>query len=130
MFITNSLFEELISKAKKSSRLRVNFCLHKTQEDKVQKMINVICPGSEVPIHRHLNTEETLVLLKGKIIIRYYNEKMEEVENFELSSNNPVIDIMRGQWHSITVTEPVILLEIKEGPYRPLKNDEILNGNK
>lgn len=55
---------------------------------------------------------------------------MEEIENFELSSNNPVIDIMRGQWHSITVTEPVILLEIKEGPYRPLKNDEIVNGNK
>lgn len=93
-------------------------------------MINVICPGSEVPIHRHLNTEETLVLLKGKIIIRYCNEKMKEIESFELSSNNPVIDIMRGQWHSITVTEPAILLEIKEGPYRPLITDEIANGCK
>lgn len=130
MFITNSLFEELICKAKKSHRLRVNYCLHKTQEDKVQKMINVICPGSEVHIHRHLNTEETLVLLKGKIIIRYYNDKMIEIDNFELSSDNPVIDIMREQWHSITVTEPVILLEIKEGPYRPLMDVEIANGNK
>lgn len=130
MLITKYMLESLFNKAKDSSKLRANLCLHKSQGDKVQKMINVICPGSDVPIHRHLNTEETLVLLRGRMVIRYYDEKMEEIENVELSSVNPIIDIKRGQWHCIAVTEPVALLEIKEGPYRPLLNKEIADENK
>ena len=49
-------------------------------------------------------------------------------ERMELSSSSGVVavDIPKGQWHNVKVLEPTVLLEIKEGPYRPISDNEIL----
>lgn len=128
MLLIKDLFEKLKEEAKRTSKLRANYCLHESQEDNIQKMINVILPDSEVPIHRHLYSDETLVVLRGRIEIVMYDENGIEKERNELShQDNQIIDIKKGLWHSIAVTEPVCLLEIKEGPYRPLVSQELLN---
>lgn len=127
MFITESILNEIEKKAKCSPLLRANLCLHTSVEDKVQKMINILLPGTQIPIHRHLYTCETLVLLRGSIIITYHDSHGIETERFHLSKENSyVIDIPTGQWHNVIVEEPAALLEIKEGPYHPLSKDEML----
>lgn len=127
MIIDNHLIDEIQKKAETSPRLRANLCLHKSPEDKVQKMINVLLPGTEMPIHRHLNSDETLALLRGKLFIIYFDEEGLITERIEMSqaSGVSVIDIPKGQWHNVEVKEPVALLETKEGPYRPLLENEI-----
>lgn len=127
MEINDLIIEDLLKKAKENIRLRENLCLHESQKDKVQKMINVLIPGTKVPIHCHLNSNETLVLLRGSIFVIYYDKQGTETKRFFLStSKNQLIDIKRGQWHSVFVNEPVVLFEVKEGPYRPLLEEEIL----
>ena len=89
-------------------------------------MINYLLPGTEMPIHCHHNSDETLVVLRGEITIVYFDNEGVEIAKFTLNKSMPAIDIPKNQWHNIIVTEPVALLEIKEGPYRPLLNEEQL----
>ena len=125
MIIDAQLLDEIQKKAAESPRLRANICLHKSPDDKVQKMINFLLPGTEMPIHCHHNSDETLAVLRGEITIVYYDSDGIETERYLLNSDSmPAIDIPKNQWHNIIVSEPVALLEIKEGPYRPLSYDE------
>ena len=48
-----------------------------------------------------------------------------ETERYLLNHSMPAIDIPMNQWHNIIVKEPAALLEIKEGPYRPLSSEEV-----
>ena len=128
MTIDNHILTTLEAEAQSTPRLRANRLLHASPNDKVQKMVDVLLPGTEMPIHRHLNTAETLIILKGEIDIVYYDDKGNETDSVKLSSQcgNYVIDIPIGQWHTVQVTMAVALMEIKEGPYRPLQENEIL----
>lgn len=128
MVINKEILKSIEVKAKESIRLRANLCLHTSPDEKVQKMINVLLPGTEMPIHRHLNSDETLTILKGKVTIIYFDDDGHTKERIEMSqiSGTNVVDIPKGVWHNVEVSEPVTLLEIKEGPYRPLNENEIL----
>ena len=128
MLIDNKLIEQVVELAKTSPRLRANYLLHSSEQDKVQKMVNVLLPGTEIPIHRHLNSDETLVILQGEIEVVYFNMEGEEIERFILSKDCGcyAIDIHKGQWHTVFVSQPVVVMEIKEGPYRPLQENEIV----
>lgn len=125
MIIDEHLLNEVQKKAEESPRLRANLCFHKSPNDTVQKMINFLLPGTEMPIHCHHNSDETLVVLRGEITIVYFDNEGVETERYLLNHSMPAIDIPKNQWHNIVVSESVALLEIKEGPYRPLMENEI-----
>lgn len=125
MFVTNELLEQIEDKAKLSPKLRANFCLHKLSTDSVQKMVNVLLPGTVMPIHRHLYTDELIVLIRGKITIIFFDNEGHEMNRFILSSHDGIgINIPLGQWHNVLVEEPAAVFEIKTGPYRPLDDDK------
>lgn len=67
MKITQAVLDELSAQAKASPRLRQSFDLRNTPEDNSQRMLNALEPGTIMPIHRHLASSETVVLLRGKI---------------------------------------------------------------
>lgn len=56
---------QLHDKALNSDRLRRNYDLRTTPEDGSQRMLNVLEIGTRVPIHRHLQSSETVVCLEG-----------------------------------------------------------------
>ncbi len=66
--------DRLTEQAKCNPRLRCNLDLRNSPEDKLQRMLNAIEPGSVVPIHRHRNTSETVVCLRGKLVEEYYDD--------------------------------------------------------
>ena len=74
MKITQALMDSLTEQAKASPRLRMNMDLRNSAEDKSQRMLNAIEPGSELPIHRHQKTSETVVCLRGKLVWEFYDE--------------------------------------------------------
>ena len=155
MKITQELLDRLTEEAKTNPRLRVNYDLRNSAEDGSQRMLNAIEPGSVFPIHRHRKTSETMVCLRGKLVVEYYDEftggdgssqgeaaRLSErgprcidgssrlVETIELSPNGPVValNIPAGQWHTVKALESgTVILEVKDGPYEPLGEEDILS---
>lgn len=74
MKITQALLDNLTEQAKASPRLRMNMDLRNSTEDKSQRMLNAIEPGSPMPIHRHQKSSETVVCLRGRLMEEFYDE--------------------------------------------------------
>ena len=130
MKITQALLDDLTAKAKVSPRLRMNLDLRDTDEDTSQRMLNAIEPGSEVPIHRHQKTSETVVCLRGRLVEEYYDELERTcTERMELSPDGPIValNIPAGQWHTVQALESgTVILEMKNGKFEPLSDVDIL----
>ena len=93
-------------------------------------MLNAIERGSPLPIHRHRHTSETVVCLRGRLVWEFYDE-LERIctETIELSPNGQVValNIPAGQWHTVRALESgSVILEMKEGVYEPLGEEDIL----
>ena len=67
MLIDDRLLDELMKEAAESPRLRMNRDMRNSPEDKSQRMLNALEIGTIMPIHRHRNSSETQVLLRGRI---------------------------------------------------------------
>ena len=129
MIINNELLDEVTLKAEESPRLRMNFNLHDSLDAKAQRLINVLLPGTALPIHRHRQTAETYVLLRGKMFVVFYNDLGAQVERYLLDPTigNYGVQIPAGQWHGIEVIEPSAIFEVKDGPYTPLQPNDMLD---
>ena len=129
MIINNELLDEVTKKAEASPRLRMNFNLHDSLDAKAQRLINVLLPGTVLPIHRHKHTAETYVLLRGKMFVVFYNDMGGQIERYLLDPTigNYGVQIPAGQWHTIEVIEPSSIFEVKDGPYTPLSPEDILD---
>lgn len=130
MKITQALLDGLTKQAKASPRLRMNYDLRNSAEDKSQRMLNAIEPGSPLPIHRHQKTSETVVCLRGRLVEEYYDE-LERIctERIELSPGGPVValNIPAGQWHTVHALESgTVIIEMKNGPYEPIGPEDVL----
>lgn len=128
--ITQALLDNLTGQAKASPRLRVNLDLRNSSEDKSQRMLNAIEPGSPLPIHRHTKSSETVVCLRGRLVEEFYDElEMVCTESIELSPNGPVValNIPIGQWHTVRSLESgTVILECKDGAYESLRPEDTL----
>lgn len=129
VIIDDILLDDVSAKAVEGPRLRMNFNFHATMDAKAQKLLNALEPGTELPIHRHLHTSESYILLRGKIRVLVYNEAKELLETIELNplEGNYGVDIPAGEWHTLEVLEPgTVIFEVKDGPYTPLTAEDIL----
>lgn len=130
MNITQALLDNLTEQAKASPRLRMNMDLRNSAEDKSQRMLNAIEPGSPLPIHRHQKTSETVVCLRGRLVEEFYDDLERTcIERIELSPNGPImaLNIPAGQWHTVQALESgTVILEMKDGKYEPIQDCDIL----
>lgn len=129
--ITQGLLDSLTEQAKANPRLRMNLDLRNSVKDQSQRMLNAIEPGSNVPIHRHRSTSETVVCLRGRLVWEFYDE-LERIctETIELTPNGPVValNVPIGQWHTVKALESgSVILEVKDGAYEPTKPEDILD---
>ena len=122
--------DDLTAKVKASERLRMNLDLRDSAEDGSQRMLNAIEPGSVLPIHRHQHTSETMVCLRGKLRVEYYDE-LERIcsDSFVIEPRgfNVAVSIPMGVWHTVHALESgTCILEMKNGAYEPLSDVDIL----
>ena len=122
--IDKELLERLFEQAKDSPRLRMNYDLRTSSADTSQRMLNALLPGTEVPIHRHEDTAETVVCLCGRLEEMIYEEMpdgtFQEVSRHLLCPTEGMygIQIPVGAWHTICVLEPSVIFEAKDGAYK------------
>ena len=138
MFFNTELLDTLTAQAKENPRLRQAYDLRTTPEDGSQRMLNALEPGTIMPIHRHRNTSETMVMVRGALIERFYSLTPDEGKGKLISvltlevvmragGECPVVQIEAGQWHSLEVLESgTIIFEAKDGRYEPLGEEDIL----
>lgn len=130
MLINNEFINTLLAQAKESSRLRQHYDLRNSAADTSQRMLNALLPGTEVPIHRHEETAETVVCLMGKLEEVMYEEILQdssgertfrEISRQLLSSKEGLygMQIPAGVWHTVHVIEPSVIFEAKDGAYMP-----------
>lgn len=129
MLISTAVLDELTNKAKVSPRLRMNLDLRNTSADQSQRMLNALEPGTVMPIHRHRNSSETVVVLRGKVKWLYYNDKGEIIETYLVTSGSDLVglSVPKGQWHSLESLESgTVILETKDGAWTALEDEDLL----
>lgn len=137
--INKEFLSDLLAKAAENPRLRQNYDLRTTLEDNSQRMLNALLPGTKVPIHRHPNSTENVLLLKGKLVeILYEEERLGEgfergMDTQDLMDGRRLKETARivldssagsfgsivppGTWHTVEVLEPSVIYEAKDGKY-------------
>jgi len=106
----------------------MNYDLRNSPEDQSRRMLNAIEPGTVMPIHRHHGSSETVVCIRGHFEEYFYDENGNLIETIDMVPGGVVLNIEKGQWHSLRSLESgTILLEAKDGKYEPLKDDEVLS---
>ena len=130
MVINQAILDNLTEQAKASPRLRMNLDLRDSEEDTSQRMLNAIEPGSPLPIHRHQKTSETMVCLRGRLQVEFYDE-LERIctDSFVIEPNgvNVAVSIPMGVWHTVHALESgTCILEMKDGKYEPIQDCDVL----
>jgi len=129
MVIDQQLLDSLTEEAKASPRLRANYDLRNSPNDHSQRMMNAVEPGTIVLVHRHMESSETVVCLRGRLRELLYDEDGNNVDRvIELYPGGEIcaLNIPAGQWHSIEVLESgTVILESKDGPYSPLPPKDV-----
>ena len=129
MVLTTELLDALSEKAKSCERLRMNLDLRTSSADQSQRMLNALEPGTQVPIHRHPTTNETVVLLRGSVREFFYDDKGNVTESVLLraGAEPSAMNIPKGVWHTIeSLAENSIIFECKEGPFVEHEVDGVL----
>ena len=142
MIIDQNLLDTLSAQAKVNPRLRQSFDLRNSAEDGSQRLMNALEPGTVMPIHRHMRTSESIAMIRGKMVMRLYDDKGTVTDEFVMAPAGsvtesvtepvevvevPMVQIEVGQWHSLEVLEEgTIVFESKDGKYEPLKEEELM----
>ena len=129
MLLTQSVIIQVSEDAKTSPRLRMNYNLHESFEDQVQRMFNALEPGTEIPIARHPYSNETLIMLRGKLRVLIYDDHRNIIEDVIIAPNTVNIGyhIPEGTWHTVqSLEEGTVCFETREGPYAPVAEEDIL----
>lgn len=129
MLLSATLLDELTAQAKASPRLRMNLDLRNSPVDQSQRMLNALEPGTVMPIHRHRNSSETVVVLRGKVKWLYYNDKGELTDTFLVAPGSDLVglSVPKGQWHSLECLEGgTVILETKDGAWEAMKEDDMM----
>lgn len=129
MIINDQLLDDIQEKATESPRRRMNMDLRNSSEDNSQRMLNVLLPGTVVPIHRHRDTSETTMIVRGKLFVVFYNDLGAQTERYLLdpTTGNYGVQIPKGQWHAVEVIEPSTIFEVKDGPYAPITPEDTMD---
>lgn len=119
MEINNEFLGKLFEQAVENPRLRQSYDLRTSSDDNSQRILNALLPGTIVPIHRHPNSNENVLLLCGKLVEVIYDENGKEKERIHLDPTigNYGCVIPPSAWHTVEVLEPSVIYEAKDGKY-------------
>lgn len=130
MKLDNNLFDQILLKAQESPRRRMNYDLRTSSSDGSQRMLNVLMADTVVPIHRHVDTSETVIVCRGKVREEFYDDQGNKTAEFVLEAGGdcPAVQVPMGIYHTLVCLEDGgVIFEAKDGAYDPVKTEEFLN---
>lgn len=117
--IDKSLLDGLFAQAKDSPRQRQNYDMRTSGDDRSQRMLNALLPGTKVAIHRHTRSTESVICLCGRLDEIIFDNNGIEIERISLcpAEGRYGCQIPAGAWHKVEVLEPSVIFEAKDGKY-------------
>lgn len=97
--------------------------------DMSQRMLNVLMPETVIPIHRHNETSETVIVCRGAVREEFYDERGRKIAEFvmEAGGDCPGVQVPRGMYHTCVCLVPgSVLFEAKDRPYDPELTEDLL----
>ncbi len=119
--LTKPVLEDLASQAQASARGRSHLLWHPAPEDPVQRLVIALEPGTYIRPHCHPEQWELLMMISGQVELLGFDAGGTLTQRLLLAAGGDCvgIELPPGHWHSLRVTSPASLLEIKPGPLRP-----------
>ena len=126
--INHSLLDTLYEQALQSERLRMNRDLRTSSADTSQRMLNALQPGTQVPIHRHRETAESIICLQGCMDVVVYDDHALETHRTRLcpAEGKYGVQLPLGAWHTVEVYELSTIFEAKDGAFKPISPEDIM----
>ncbi len=118
-------FEALYAQAVQSERKRSHQLLHRSLNEKVQRLLIAMVQGSYVEPHFHEleHQWEMFVVLEGCIKITTYDLSGQILSEKLMSSEGgsaSIAEVAPKEIHSVEcISGRALLLEVKEGPFNP-----------
>lgn len=136
MIISEEILDKLTAQAKESPRLRMHYDL-RTQafdadcewRDSSQRMLNALEMGTVIPVHRHNDTSETVICIRGTVEEVFFDNQGRETETFVLRYGSPccMVQVPRGVYHTCRCLEPgSVIFEAKDRAYDPIGTEDLL----
>jgi len=120
--ITSRMIDELIARASETKRLRINYNVHESSSDPVQRLFIAAGRSSYFRPHRHPGKSELAIVLRGLFDILVFNDDGVVTERITAGPDMDIfaMEIPADQYHTwIPMTEKSLFFEVKEGPYDP-----------
>lgn len=140
MNLDNILFDSIQLLAEESPRRRMHYDLrteadapagigHENWKDMSQRMLNVLMTDTVVPIHRHTETSETVIVCRGKVREEFYDADGNKTAEFLLEAGGdcPGVQVPMGQYHKLVCLEDgSVIFEAKDRAYDPVLTEDFL----
>ena len=98
-------------------------------KDQSQRMLNVLMTDTVIPIHRHTETSETVIVCRGKVREEFYDADGNKTAEFMLQAGGecPGIQVPMGQYHTLVCLEDgSVIFEAKDRAYDPEGTEDLL----
>lgn len=98
-------------------------------KDQSQRMLNVLMTDTVIPIHRHNDTSETVIVCRGKVREEFYDAEGNRTAEFVLEAGGecPGIQVPMGQYHTLVCLEDgSVIFEAKDRAYDPEGTEDFL----
>ena len=129
MKIDNILLDNLTAQAQASPRLRMNLDLRNSDADSSQRMLNVLMTDTVIPIHRHTETSETVIVCRGKVREEFYDAEGNKTAEFVMEAGGecPGIQVPMGEYHTLVCLEyGSVIFEAKDRTYDLVGTESVL----
>ena len=118
--ISASALDQLVCSAQASPRRRANLNLHQTLDDPIQRLAIAMEPDTVVLPHRHRQTWELLLPLRGRFVVLLLDDDGVVTGRCVLGESEAMLEMPAGQWHAVlSLDVGGVIFEVKHGPYRP-----------
>lgn len=124
-FLEKSLIDQAIAASQASPRRRMMLPIQRSSSNPVQRLLNVMQPGSYVRPHHHPRPQavELIQVLQGSVRLWIFDGVGNVTSVRTLRAGHAaegLADLEPGVWHTFTALEEnSIVLEVKGGPYDP-----------
>jgi cupin fold WbuC family metalloprotein len=123
--IDDGLLNQVAGEAAASPRQRKNYNFHREYADPLQRLLNVIEPGSYIQPHKHEDPDkvEAFVVLRGRLLVLEFDEAGRVTDSIVLDPSHGTYgaEIPPRTYHMIIALAPgTVVYEIKNGPYSPI----------
>lgn len=98
----------------------MHYDLRDSADDDCQRMLNAIEPGTFIPPHRHTNTSEDVVVLRGIAEEVFFSDDGQEMSRIQLvpGSDLTAVHIPIGQYHQLrSLQSGTVVIEFKNTRY-------------